>query len=59
MQEQVNNAMESAKEAAASVTERVSDFFQGSPFATPVGRKIGDVIVIFPVLHNIHESWVK
>uniref|UniRef100_A0A8R1TTP1 VHS domain-containing protein n=1 Tax=Onchocerca volvulus TaxID=6282 RepID=A0A8R1TTP1_ONCVO len=40
MQEQVNNAMESAKEAAASVTERVSDFFQGNPFATPVGRKI-------------------
>ncbi|CAG9541116.1 unnamed protein product [Cercopithifilaria johnstoni] len=32
--------MESAKEAAASVTERVSDFFQGNPFATPVGRKI-------------------
>ncbi|KAL3982138.1 VHS domain family protein [Acanthocheilonema viteae] len=40
MQEQVNNAVESAKEAAASVTGRVSDFFQGSPFATPVGRKI-------------------
>ncbi|KAM3726311.1 Negative elongation factor [Dirofilaria immitis] len=40
MQEQVTSAMESAKEAAASVTERVSDFFQGSPFATPIGRKI-------------------
>uniref|UniRef100_A0A915Q538 VHS domain-containing protein n=1 Tax=Setaria digitata TaxID=48799 RepID=A0A915Q538_9BILA len=40
MQEQVNNAVESAKEAAASVTERVSDFFQGNPFATPVGHKI-------------------
>ncbi|VDK87863.1 unnamed protein product [Litomosoides sigmodontis] len=36
----VTNAMESAKEAAASVTERVGDFFHGSPFATPVGRKI-------------------
>lgn len=51
MQEQVTNAMESAKEAAASVTERVGDFFQGSPFATPVGRKIGDVIAIFADLH--------
>lgn len=40
MQEQVNQAVESAKEAAASVTERVSDFFQGNPFATPVGHKI-------------------
>ncbi|VDP11928.1 unnamed protein product [Onchocerca flexuosa] len=52
MQEQVNNAMESAKEAAASVTERVSDFFQGNPFATPVGRKIGVFIVIFAALHQ-------
>lgn len=43
--------MESAKEAAASVTERVSDFFQGSPFATPVGRKIGNVIAVFTALH--------
>lgn len=57
MQEQVNNAMESAKEAAASVTERVSDFFQGNPFATPVGRKIGDVIVIFAALHITYGNW--
>lgn len=47
MQEQVNHAVESVKEAAASVTERVSDFFQGNPFATPVGRKIGSVFVRF------------
>lgn len=32
--------MESAKEAAVKVGEQVSDFFQGNPFATPVGRKI-------------------
>lgn len=40
MQEQVNSAMESAREAAASVGERVTDFFQGNPFTTPCGRKI-------------------
>ncbi|MFH4978101.1 hypothetical protein AB6A40_004810 [Gnathostoma spinigerum] len=40
MQEQVSSAVETAKEAAAQVGERVSDFFQGNPFATPVGRKI-------------------
>lgn len=41
MQDQVTNAMESAREAAATVGERVSDFFQGNPFATPCGRKVG------------------
>ncbi|VDN57785.1 unnamed protein product [Dracunculus medinensis] len=40
MQDQVTNAMESAREAAATVGERVSDFFQGNPFATPCGRKV-------------------
>uniref|UniRef100_A0A915C8Q3 Target of Myb protein 1 n=1 Tax=Parascaris univalens TaxID=6257 RepID=A0A915C8Q3_PARUN len=40
MQEQVSSAMESAREAAASVGERVTDFFQGNPFTTPCGRKI-------------------
>lgn len=45
MQGQVNSAMESAKEAAASVSERVTDFFQGNPFATPVGHKIGATVV--------------
>ncbi|VDN01219.1 unnamed protein product [Thelazia callipaeda] len=40
MQDQVNNAVESAKEAAASVTERVTSFFHGNPFATPIGAKI-------------------
>ncbi|VDL71934.1 unnamed protein product [Nippostrongylus brasiliensis] len=38
--EQVSKTMESAKEAAAKVGEQVSDFFQGNPFSTPVGRKI-------------------
>lgn len=40
MSEQVSKTMESAKEAAAKVGEQVSDFFQGNPFSTPVGRKI-------------------
>uniref|UniRef100_A0A0N5AD66 VHS domain-containing protein n=1 Tax=Syphacia muris TaxID=451379 RepID=A0A0N5AD66_9BILA len=40
VQEQMISAMDSAKEAAASVGERVSDFFQGNPFSTPVGHKI-------------------
>lgn len=32
--------MDSAKEAAVSVGEKVSDFFQGNPFGTPIGHKI-------------------
>lgn len=38
--EQVSKAAESARETVAKVGESVSDFFQGNPFATPVGRKI-------------------
>lgn len=41
VQEQVSNAMERMGEAAQTVGQKVSDFFQGSPFDTPVGRKIG------------------
>ena len=41
MQGQVANAMEHAKEAAQNVSAKVSDFFQGNPFETPVGMKIG------------------
>ncbi|KAF7632778.1 hypothetical protein Mgra_00007840 [Meloidogyne graminicola] len=40
VQEQVSNAMERMGEAAQTVGQKVSDFFQGSPFDTPVGRKI-------------------
>ncbi|VDD93442.1 unnamed protein product [Enterobius vermicularis] len=40
VQDQVISAMDSAKEAAVSVGERVSDFFQGNPFATDIGHKI-------------------
>ncbi|KAK0397731.1 hypothetical protein QR680_002243 [Steinernema hermaphroditum] len=40
MQEQVNSAMESAKEAAHTVGEKVSNFLQGNPFETAIGRKI-------------------
>ncbi|EFO82247.1 hypothetical protein GCK72_024273 [Caenorhabditis remanei] len=38
--EQVSKAAESARETVAKVGESVSDFFQGNPFATAVGRKI-------------------
>ncbi|CAB3400085.1 unnamed protein product [Caenorhabditis bovis] len=38
--EQVSKAAESARETVAKVGEQVSDFFQGNPFSTPVGRKI-------------------
>lgn len=41
VQEQVSSAVEQAKEAAQSAASKVSDFFQGNPFETPVGRKIG------------------
>jgi len=37
----VDRTVESAKEAAHTVGSKVSDFFQGNPFETPVGRKIG------------------
>uniref|UniRef100_A0A1I7ZAE8 TOM1-like protein 2 n=1 Tax=Steinernema glaseri TaxID=37863 RepID=A0A1I7ZAE8_9BILA len=40
MQEQVTSAMETAKEAAHSVGEKVSNFLQGNPFETPIGHKI-------------------
>jgi hypothetical protein len=40
VQEQVANAVETAKEAAQTVTTKVTDFFQGNPFETPVGKKI-------------------
>lgn len=42
MQGQAANAMEQAKEAAMSVGEKVTDFFQGNPFGSPVGAKIGE-----------------
>uniref|UniRef100_A0A914H062 Target of Myb protein 1 n=1 Tax=Globodera rostochiensis TaxID=31243 RepID=A0A914H062_GLORO len=38
--EQMANAMERVGEAAQSVGQRVTDFFQGDPFGTLVGRKI-------------------
>ncbi|CAD6188832.1 unnamed protein product [Caenorhabditis auriculariae] len=38
--EQVSKTVESAKETVAKAGEAVSDFFQGNPFSTPVGRKI-------------------
>uniref|UniRef100_A0A1I7WX04 Uncharacterized protein n=1 Tax=Heterorhabditis bacteriophora TaxID=37862 RepID=A0A1I7WX04_HETBA len=41
--EQMSKTVESAKEAAAKVGEQVSDFFQGNPFSTPVGKKIDRV----------------
>lgn len=44
--EQVSKAAESARETVAKVGESVSDFFQGNPFATPVGRKIGELLWI-------------
>lgn len=47
VQDQVISAMDSAKEAAVSVGERVSDFFQGNPFATDIGHKIGKVSFFF------------
>lgn len=46
VQEQVQKAVETTKEAAAKMTEQVSDFFQGNPFSTPVGRKIGVLCLI-------------
>lgn len=41
VQGQMANAMERVGEAAHNVGQKVSDFFQGNPFETPVGRKIG------------------
>lgn len=41
LQEQMANAMEKVNEAAHNVGQRVTDFFQGDPFSSPVGRKIG------------------
>uniref|UniRef100_A0A183CN36 VHS domain-containing protein n=1 Tax=Globodera pallida TaxID=36090 RepID=A0A183CN36_GLOPA len=40
LQEQMANAMERVGEAAHNVGQRVTDFFQGDPFGTLVGRKI-------------------
>ncbi|CAJ0564748.1 unnamed protein product, partial [Mesorhabditis spiculigera] len=40
VKEQLSQVAVSAKEAAHNVGEQVSDFFQGNPFATPVGKKI-------------------
>ncbi|CAJ0938099.1 unnamed protein product, partial [Mesorhabditis belari] len=40
VKEQVSQVVGSAKEVAQNVGEQVSDFFQGNPFATPVGKKI-------------------
>lgn len=41
LNEQLGNAVEQAKEAAGKIGETVTDFFQGNPFTTPVGIKIG------------------
>ncbi|CAI5455907.1 unnamed protein product [Caenorhabditis angaria] len=38
--EQMSKAAESARETVAKVGESVTDFFQGNPFTTPVGKKI-------------------
>lgn len=43
VQDKMASAMESAKEAAQNVTTKVADFFQGNPFDTPVGKKIGEI----------------
>ncbi|KAL3092397.1 hypothetical protein niasHS_007606 [Heterodera schachtii] len=40
LQEQMANAMERVGEAAHNVGQRVTDFFQGDPFGTLIGRKI-------------------
>uniref|UniRef100_A0A915CZJ3 TOM1-like protein 2 n=1 Tax=Ditylenchus dipsaci TaxID=166011 RepID=A0A915CZJ3_9BILA len=40
VQGQMVNAVESAKEAAHSAANKVTDFFQGNPFETVLGRKI-------------------
>lgn len=40
VKEQVSQLAGSAKEVAHNVGEQVSGFFQGNPFATPVGKKI-------------------
>lgn len=39
--DQVNAAVETAKEAVQDAASKVSDFFQGNPFETEVGKKIG------------------
>lgn len=45
VQEHVANAVETAREAAHSVTTKVTDFFQGNPFETPIGAKIGKLLI--------------
>ncbi|KAI6233920.1 Target of Myb protein 1 [Aphelenchoides fujianensis] len=40
VQEKMSNAVEHAREAAQNVTSALSDFFQGNPFETEVGKKI-------------------
>jgi hypothetical protein len=39
--EQIATAVGHAREAAESVSSKVTDFFQGNPFDSPIGRKIG------------------
>ncbi|KAI6216032.1 hypothetical protein M3Y94_00455700 [Aphelenchoides besseyi] len=40
VQEKMSNAVEQAREATKNVTSALSDFFQGNPFETEVGKKI-------------------
>ncbi|CEF60376.1 VHS domain and GAT domain and ENTH/VHS domain and VHS subgroup domain-containing protein [Strongyloides ratti] len=40
IQESLLNAVESAKEAASSGLEKITDFFHGDPFETYVGKKV-------------------
>lgn len=40
--DKVSNMQEHVASAMESVTSKVTDFFQGNPFETPIGRKIGN-----------------
>ncbi|PAV58809.1 hypothetical protein WR25_11894 [Diploscapter pachys] len=40
LNEQVSKTVESAKDTMEKFGEQVTDFFQGNPFSTPVGKKI-------------------
>jgi len=58
VQGQMVNAAQHAKEAAQNVTSKVTDFFQGNPFETPVGKKIGKAFIrVVPTTLSIYIAF--
>lgn len=57
LNEQVSKTVESAKDTMEKFGEQVTDFFQGNPFSTPVGKKIGQFLSFFGILKNTARWW--